>query len=610
MSSLDTTFVSKVTTVLATWLNSINDAIWKGSNPIYVTSTGSANAQIITLPSTSLATTLTAGDTFTFKAGYTNTATATLTVMGASSLGAKTLKVGSTSLAGGELTTGTITTVVYDGTYFQLISNISNFLQRGTGAVARPYLSKNRDIWSVFDFMTATEIADVLGRTASVDVTTAVQTAMTAASAASGTLEFPPGIYLIKSSMSLSSVSNFALKGAGQGATIIKADSGSTFTQPLLTLTSCTYYTIEDITFDQNNTASFLSNHKCVVINYTSDDWHIHRCEVKNFTYIAIAADSCKRFYIEDNTISRTSAQSSLNHGINVSSSASVSDHGFIRGNMVTKSGSGYEGIRLTIAENVFTGSGYGAGIAVTTDGTNSYGQYQIHGNICKNGTGTDDDGFPVCGMEIIGAYSNVSNNLCYSNAGSGIRSFLYQGIISDNVCYGNGTLGTANHKSGIQGWYSTSTIGHRYTLVSNNHCFDGGGGTQAYGYAETDSNCRYNRYYMNDFSVNATANAVFANGGLYSYFSGDTTEYTWGTPWNPGTIANGARSPLVFTGLNDIAMGDIAIASHNQDLGGCTISAYVNATNQVTVVITNNTGSGVTVASGTTRIKTFKIMV
>jgi hypothetical protein len=61
------------------------------------------------------------GTTFTFKANHTNTGNATLNVDG---LGARELrKLGGTSqLLADEIITGQMVTVVYDGTYFQIVS--------------------------------------------------------------------------------------------------------------------------------------------------------------------------------------------------------------------------------------------------------------------------------------------------------------------------------------------------------------------------------------------------------------------------------------------------------------------------------------------------------
>lgn len=121
MPSYDTQFIPKVTNLIASWAQAVNDKIWKGRNPLYVTSTGSANAYTITLPATSLYTALVAGDTFTWKANFTNTGAATLQIVGGASLGPTALKMrAGAALPASTITTGDIITCIYDGTNFQL----------------------------------------------------------------------------------------------------------------------------------------------------------------------------------------------------------------------------------------------------------------------------------------------------------------------------------------------------------------------------------------------------------------------------------------------------------------------------------------------------------
>jgi len=71
------------------------------------------------------------------------------------------------------------------------------FLQAGTGAVQRSAQSKMRESYSLFDFMTAAQIADVQGNTALVDVTAAIQAALDAAHTYKvGLVIAPQGTYL------------------------------------------------------------------------------------------------------------------------------------------------------------------------------------------------------------------------------------------------------------------------------------------------------------------------------------------------------------------------------------------------------------------------------
>lgn len=125
----DTNFVAAVQSVAnrvsAVWLNAINNLVYQGVNPMFVTSTGSADAQVITLPS-SLLTALATGQQFTWKAGFTNTTTTpTLQVVGSASVAAKTMKrMDGAALEVGDIVSGGIYTTTYDGTSF-LVSGIS-----------------------------------------------------------------------------------------------------------------------------------------------------------------------------------------------------------------------------------------------------------------------------------------------------------------------------------------------------------------------------------------------------------------------------------------------------------------------------------------------------
>lgn len=74
------------------------------------------------------------------------------------------------------------------------ISTLS-FTQAGTGAVARSAQEKMRESFSLFDFMTAAQVADVLAKTYLLDVTSAVIAAIAAATVAGVAVSVPLGGY-------------------------------------------------------------------------------------------------------------------------------------------------------------------------------------------------------------------------------------------------------------------------------------------------------------------------------------------------------------------------------------------------------------------------------
>lgn len=106
-------------------------------------------------------------------------------------------------------------------------SSMVTYDQGGTGSVERTLESRLQDSVSVFDYMTSAEIADVQAETGAVDVTTAINTALTALPSG-GTLYFPFGRYAVTT---LTLPNKFIhLRGDGRGlrtGTRITSASGS-----------------------------------------------------------------------------------------------------------------------------------------------------------------------------------------------------------------------------------------------------------------------------------------------------------------------------------------------------------------------------------------------
>ena len=134
----DTTFVAQ-STIFSTWLNAINNWIYRGANPLFVTSTGAANNYTITLPASTLVTALTTGMQLTFKAHQTNSGAATITVVGVSTLGPTAVQASAAALVGNEITSGSTVVINYNGTAWQLLSASGT----GTSAATIPQNSQN-----------------------------------------------------------------------------------------------------------------------------------------------------------------------------------------------------------------------------------------------------------------------------------------------------------------------------------------------------------------------------------------------------------------------------------------------------------------------------------
>ena len=99
--------------------DAINMGQIQDSNGVYYTSTGSANAYVLT-PAPPIAAYV-SGQRFIFNANFGNTGSATLNV---STIGAKTLKKngGGDNLESGDIPSGAVITAIYDGTNFQVVN--------------------------------------------------------------------------------------------------------------------------------------------------------------------------------------------------------------------------------------------------------------------------------------------------------------------------------------------------------------------------------------------------------------------------------------------------------------------------------------------------------
>lgn len=90
-----------------------------------INTTGSSNAYIYTPVNTNYPTAYVQGEVYSFKANFANTGAATLNI---NSLGAKNIykkgNSGVVALTGGEIQSGDLVSVAYDGTQFQLLSGI------------------------------------------------------------------------------------------------------------------------------------------------------------------------------------------------------------------------------------------------------------------------------------------------------------------------------------------------------------------------------------------------------------------------------------------------------------------------------------------------------
>ena len=75
---------------------------------------------------------------------------------------------------------------------------------------------------------------------------------------------------------------------------------------------------------------------------------------------------------------------------------------------------------------------------------------------------------------------------------------------------------------------------------------------------------------------------------------------------WDPSSIANGAEEALEVT-VSGAELGDFVLASLNVDMLDGVLRGAVTAADTVTLVIANNTGDAINIASGTANVLVIK---
>lgn len=163
------------------------------------------------------------------------------------------------------------------------VNTALSFIQAGVGATLRTVQDKARDTVSVFDFMTDAEIADVQAGTALVDVTAAIQAAITASASAKKKLLFNAGTYLCGDIDVKSNTHVVAEKGAIiQRASNYGWQLGVTYTDP-------DNVTIDGLSFDNDATGTAHTHKFCMFIGNPTNV-NILNCKFYNGTDASMAA--------------------------------------------------------------------------------------------------------------------------------------------------------------------------------------------------------------------------------------------------------------------------------------------------------------------------------
>jgi hypothetical protein len=463
-------------------------------------------------------------------------------------------------------------------------SSLVGFINNGTGAVARTAQDKMRDTVSVDDYGA---VGDGIAND-----TVAIQSAINAANGRA--VVFSASTYLCSE---LFLVSNLTLIGSGSENTIIK--SNGTNVGAFIFGNGVNNVTVENLQIDFADIASVAATSAIGFFN--SNFVKIRNCKIVKFNKVAIAINSTRYFWIENNYIERATADT---QGVNQSmlateTGAQTTQYGWIKNNTCVNAGTIWQGSSLWIENNRILNWRYGAGIGIAQTSSTAF-NYLINNRISGSFAGQDSDVLTLKGIENFGAFTTIAGNVINGASGPGIFNCGRNAMIFANQCYDNNTFTAETPSGGIVLGYVDASYNASSSLVYGNNCFDnlGAGGTQQYGILIA-ANIGNLSIANNTLEVNKIGRILANSPSAISYFG---FSYIGTIIATPGTITNGASYAIGIT-LAGANLGNICTASCDVSLQGMSISAYVNGVNNVIITITNNTGSSKTLGATTFRV-------
>lgn len=365
---------------------------------------------------------------------------------------------------------------------------------------------------NVFDYMASLEIADVQSRAASLDITTALQSAINAVPVGGGTVYFPAGKYLHSQ---LNLTSNLTIKGEGIDATTLFYKAGGNGYG--LRMDTLLNVRVANLTLNgnkENNTSGGMG-----IRATSSNRITLERVRTTNWFYDGVAVVDSTRvrsILCEFDNNSRDGASFGTSSQL-TTSHCEAHDNG--RFGVIHGSGCSYvQNIGNDLYSNSLTIAGAGAATVGSHDvvmvGNLSHGNTLGHG-LQFNGTvrgvysGNISRNNGISGFDytLSSQYGVMSGNISYSNSIRGVEidSTSFYVTATGNGVYRNGEVGisvyrtpattlvgnfstengtTLTPKYGIRLWDDVGTLPSHNCLIVGNTATDdrGAGATQTHG--------------------------------------------------------------------------------------------------------------------------------
>lgn len=425
------------------------------------------------------------------------------------------------------------------------------------------------------------------------DRTAIISAAAAAQSAGGGVVFFPAGVYAVSAFITFTGYSKVAFVGTSNGGSVLRS------TATALGVNNTIFYfsggnkiELRGLTFDNNS--KLLTGDGAVVQAISTTDFSVYDCRFENCTIYGLLLQLVVRWAVENCYFAKVppTLGTFQNAGI-LCTETGTSGPGRFCFNEVYNFGTMFSGNDILVHGNYISGNGYGA--EIFNGDTAFTNRHTITDNICTGGVGIDFNLTPISGIESYAPNSRISGNLCYSNQGSGISSGGNFCVVDGNVCYAN-DIGLYLH------WIDSSPHNAGRSIYSNNVLHD----NTSYGVYQRDGVSYTDvRFVGNKLSGNGTP-IKFGDTVSRQMFEGDA--FNGSSTWDPASVGAGS-SVSTTVSVVGAALGDHVVPSFSLSLSGLVLTAYVSATDVVTVVLSNPTAGAINLSSGTLRVRVLQTL-
>lgn len=203
-------------------------------------------------------------------------------------------------------------------------------------------------------------------------------------------------------------------------------------------------------------------------------------------------------------------------------------------------------------------------------------------------------------------AWRTASTNLAHRGKGLGSEIDLFANVAMSNCEVVNNTIIATSLRPAILLSQVTTSLGSKGLFGCNISANRIRGGSRVIEAIEETVGLNANHLFVGNQHPSTSVSAFLLPRVLGHFTTFEDPKLTFTATYDPPSIAANT-SATTTVAVSGAAIGDFVTSTFSLDLAGISLSAYVNAANQVTVVFSNLTAGAVDLGSGTVRVRVRK---